>query len=75
MRKLLAVAALAASTVGISAAVATPAMADGRVWKGHYTLYSDCVKEGDRILWTSPRAQTYECTAHQLGGFNLFVTY
>jgi hypothetical protein len=74
MKKLLAIAAMGLTSVGISAAVAAPALAS-TVNYGNYIEYSKCVAEGNRILWNSPKAQTFECRVNQLGGFTLFVTY
>jgi len=74
MKKLLAIAAIGVTSVGISAAVAGPASA-GTVNQGNFIEYSKCVAEGNRILWNSPKAQTFECRVNPLGGFTLFVTY
>ncbi|HZX07072.1 hypothetical protein [Kribbella sp.] len=71
---------LTAALLGLTAAVAGPmagaqATTDSTQWRGHYTLYTDCVQAGNNILMTSPKAQTYECREFPLGGFDLYVTY
>ena len=75
MKKLLAVAALGVAGAGIVPAATAQATTDSTLWRGHYTLYSECQQAGQNILMTSPKAQTFECRAFDLGGFDLYVTY
>lgn len=76
MRKL--IATLTLGVAAVAAAPAVPALAQVQgapQYRGHYVLESECIRDGNRILLTSPRAETYECRPFALGGFDLYVTF
>lgn len=75
MRKTLTVALLGIAAAMFGPVAGAHATTDSTLWRGHYTLYSECVQAGNNILLTSPRAQTYECRPYDLGGYDLYVTY
>jgi hypothetical protein len=75
MRKFLATLALGAAATAVVPAATAFASEQSELWRGHFTVGGDCYREGNRILMTSPRAQTFRCKEHPLGGFDLYVTY
>ncbi|GAA1686112.1 hypothetical protein ACFTSF_17770 [Kribbella sp. NPDC056951] len=76
MRKLIAALCLGAAAVAVAPAAPALAQVQGAPQhRGHFVLESECIREGNRILQTSPRAETYECRPFALGGFDLYVTY
>ncbi|MFF0343723.1 hypothetical protein [Kribbella sp. NPDC004875] len=75
MRKFLTAVTLGLAVAAVPVAGAQAATTESVQWRGHFTVGGDCVRQGNLILQTSPKAQTFECRPFDLGGFDLYVTY
>ncbi|GAA0899796.1 hypothetical protein [Virgisporangium aurantiacum] len=74
MRKIVAagVLGLAVAMVPLSGAQATT---ERTVWRAHYTTAVECAQMGKAIVNSSPKVWGYQCVAHNLGGFDLYLIY